>query len=65
MIQTCSNCGLHYLMSHYWEMCDWCGEESETWLELREVDGVVEWWQLASEAQHGESEARERRWSIR
>lgn len=64
MIQTCANCHMKYLMSHYWEMCDYCGDEQESWLELREVDGVVEWWRLASKAQHGESEARERRWRI-
>lgn len=52
-------------MSHYYDLCDFCGDDDDSWLELREVDGVVEWWRLASEAQHGESEVRERRWAIR
>lgn len=64
MIQTCTCCGLHYLISHYWEMCDWCGDEQESWLELREVDETVEWYIQMIRIAHGESEARERRWRI-
>lgn len=64
MIQTCSQCGLKYLMSHYYSVCDFCGDDDDSWLELRQVDIAVEWSVLCGQVVHGENEAREERWKI-
>lgn len=64
MLHRCSQCYCYYTTSRYGSICDYCGCEQAEHLELQWDDGVVEWWELAIEAEFGVEVEQTRRWWI-
>lgn len=62
-MHRCSKCHHPYFISDFRDRCDECGEQLRQ-IELRVDDGVVEWWELAIEAEFGIEVEQTRRWWI-